>query len=88
MKFFSAVFLFLVCFWFVFGLVVGSVSYYATAVVVRCAQVLYTENRQMPTAENYTSGTKQSLDSSRGNEVLLCCIIMGPLVSPWTRRKT
>ena len=39
-------------------------------------------------AENYTSGAKQSLDSSRGNEVLLCCIIMGPLVSPWTRRKT
>ena len=25
---------------------VGGVSYYVTAVVVRCAQVLYTENRQ------------------------------------------
>ena len=33
--------LFLVFFWFV-----GSVSYYVTAAVVRCAQVLYTENRQ------------------------------------------
>ena len=35
---------------------VGSVSYYVTAAVVRCAQVLYTENRQHDRAPwNHTS---------------------------------
>ena len=36
-----------------------SVSYYVTAAVVRCAQVLYTENRQQPTVLACEQGSLQ-----------------------------
>ena len=53
------------CFWFIFGLQeveVGSVSYYVTAAVVRCAQVLYTEKQLRPTANASECGSLQSAE--------------------------
>ena len=48
--------LFLVYFWFVSGSRKCSISYQVTAAVVRCAQVLYTENRQYGFSDKVVDG--------------------------------